>query len=770
MAAPRSAILTAAVVLACTSLMAAFVPSPVASRPTAQSLPTAALSAVALAAPTAAHAEGSSVWIPALSAVGAGFAIGLAAIGSGVGQGIASGRCIDGISRQPEVADDLRGVLLLSLAFMESLTIYGLVIALVLLFANPLIKRTSEKGPPFLRGKAAAAAVGGACGAAGAAAGCASGAVAAAASGAPGAEEPGAGLGGGIGPPRGPLRGADVGAATHPAPAQPEPWTRSLRQGSPGGEAWQPRRYAPRQRRQGAGAWQGIGGLGQWAAFAESDASRPGPCSRGDVQGSSPAPAVAAGDDASSSGVQGAAASAGPRQLSAQQRGGQQRQQQRLQRQRRQRRRPGRSSRRNGAAGSAPGCFGSDGSGCSGSDGTGCSDSDGSALSASGRVSSGSDGGPGCGAEGDGPSGVIDIGIEASCDALGLWHGAPGRSGGATAFAAPPRQRSACGGAPLDDAVPRLPGVRPAARPPALHEGDGSEAASPPSVGTSAAAAGALVPAPPTRAEGDGVERDGISREDFVQELRDGLASSGWAAARALALALRVAIRGLGFCEACARLEEAASAIPDALGRRRVVERVLQAAERPRAEAFRAFPELAAEAAQPAAAAEGDPAVDGPAALAAAARRLGGAGLLLAMAAPRSAILTAAVVLACTSLMAAFVPSPVASRPTAQSLPTAALSAVTLAAPTAAHAEDSSVWIPALSAVGAGFAIGLAAIGSGVGQGIASGRCIDGISRQPEVADDLRGVLLLSLAFMESLTIYGLVIALVLLFANPLIK
>ncbi|CAK0837187.1 unnamed protein product [Prorocentrum cordatum] len=134
MAAPRSAILTAAVVLACTSLMAAFVPSPVASRPTAQSLPTAALSAVALAAPTAAHAEGSSVWIPALSAVGAGFAIGLAAIGSGVGQGIASGRCIDGISRQPEVADDLRGVLLLSLAFMESLTIYGLVIALVLLF------------------------------------------------------------------------------------------------------------------------------------------------------------------------------------------------------------------------------------------------------------------------------------------------------------------------------------------------------------------------------------------------------------------------------------------------------------------------------------------------------------------------------------------------------------------------------------------------------------------------------------------------------------
>merc|ERR1739838_616729 len=105
--------------------------------------PAAALGVTAMAIPSMAHAAeatAESVWIPALSAVGAGFAIGLAAIGSGVGQGIASGRCIDGISRQPEVADDLRGVLLLSLAFMESLTIYGLVIALVLLFANPLIK------------------------------------------------------------------------------------------------------------------------------------------------------------------------------------------------------------------------------------------------------------------------------------------------------------------------------------------------------------------------------------------------------------------------------------------------------------------------------------------------------------------------------------------------------------------------------------------------------------------------------------------------------
>eukprot|EP00403_Amphidinium_massartii_P040227 CAMPEP_0178445494 /NCGR_PEP_ID=MMETSP0689_2-20121128/40198_1 /TAXON_ID=160604 /ORGANISM="Amphidinium massartii, Strain CS-259" /LENGTH=138 /DNA_ID=CAMNT_0020070051 /DNA_START=92 /DNA_END=505 /DNA_ORIENTATION=+ len=136
----------------------------------------------------------------------------------------------------------------------------------------------------------------------------------------------------------------------------------------------------------------------------------------------------------------------------------------------------------------------------------------------------------------------------------------------------------------------------------------------------------------------------------------------------------------------------------------------------------------------------------------------------------RSVLLSVAValVVAC-SVGRAFVASPsqqkLPQQPTVDAA--SAMSAVALTVPSVAHADDSGVWIPALSAVGAGFAIGLAAIGSGVGQGIASGRCIDGISRQPEVADDLRGVLLLSLAFMESLTIYGLVIALVLLFANP---
>jgi len=66
-------------------------------------------------------------------------AVGLASIGPGVGQGTAAGQAVEGIARQPEAEGKIRGTLLLSLAFMEALTIYGLVVALALLFANPFV-------------------------------------------------------------------------------------------------------------------------------------------------------------------------------------------------------------------------------------------------------------------------------------------------------------------------------------------------------------------------------------------------------------------------------------------------------------------------------------------------------------------------------------------------------------------------------------------------------------------------------------------------------
>jgi ATP synthase F0 subunit c len=77
--------------------------------------------------------------ISGASVIAAGLAIGLAAIGPGIGQGSAAAQAVEGLARQPEAEGKIRGTLLLSLAFMESLTIYGLVVALCLLFANPFV-------------------------------------------------------------------------------------------------------------------------------------------------------------------------------------------------------------------------------------------------------------------------------------------------------------------------------------------------------------------------------------------------------------------------------------------------------------------------------------------------------------------------------------------------------------------------------------------------------------------------------------------------------
>jgi F-type H+-transporting ATPase subunit c len=80
-------------------------------------------------------AEG--VWFYAFTVLGAGLAIGLAALGTGIGQGITSGKAVEAMARQPEMVGTLQVNMIIGLAFIESLCIYALVIAFILLFANP---------------------------------------------------------------------------------------------------------------------------------------------------------------------------------------------------------------------------------------------------------------------------------------------------------------------------------------------------------------------------------------------------------------------------------------------------------------------------------------------------------------------------------------------------------------------------------------------------------------------------------------------------------
>ena len=71
------------------------------------------------------------------SIIAAGFAMAIGSLMTGLGQGITAGKAVEGISRQPEAAGKIQGAMILALAFIESIAIYVLAIAIIILFANP---------------------------------------------------------------------------------------------------------------------------------------------------------------------------------------------------------------------------------------------------------------------------------------------------------------------------------------------------------------------------------------------------------------------------------------------------------------------------------------------------------------------------------------------------------------------------------------------------------------------------------------------------------
>lgn len=77
--------------------------------------------------------------LAAVSIVTAGLTVMGGGIGPALGQGRAVVAALDAIARQPETAPTVTRTLFVGMAMVESTAIYALVIALVLLFANPFI-------------------------------------------------------------------------------------------------------------------------------------------------------------------------------------------------------------------------------------------------------------------------------------------------------------------------------------------------------------------------------------------------------------------------------------------------------------------------------------------------------------------------------------------------------------------------------------------------------------------------------------------------------
>jgi F-type H+-transporting ATPase subunit c len=71
------------------------------------------------------------------AALAAGLGMAIAATGCGLGQGRAAAAALDGIARNPNAADKLFTPMILGLALIESLAIYALVIAIMLIGKIP---------------------------------------------------------------------------------------------------------------------------------------------------------------------------------------------------------------------------------------------------------------------------------------------------------------------------------------------------------------------------------------------------------------------------------------------------------------------------------------------------------------------------------------------------------------------------------------------------------------------------------------------------------
>ncbi|WP_174919215.1 ATP synthase F0 subunit C [Peptacetobacter hominis] len=70
------------------------------------------------------------------TAIGAGIAV-FTGCGAGLGQGYAAGKLAEAVANQPEAKSDIMSSFIVGAAIAESTAIYGLIIAIILIFVNP---------------------------------------------------------------------------------------------------------------------------------------------------------------------------------------------------------------------------------------------------------------------------------------------------------------------------------------------------------------------------------------------------------------------------------------------------------------------------------------------------------------------------------------------------------------------------------------------------------------------------------------------------------
>jgi len=74
------------------------------------------------------------IWTTVAKLIGAGLAMGLGAIGPGVGIGLLGMGAMNALGRNPEARGAIMTNMILAIAFAEAVAIYALVVAILLIF------------------------------------------------------------------------------------------------------------------------------------------------------------------------------------------------------------------------------------------------------------------------------------------------------------------------------------------------------------------------------------------------------------------------------------------------------------------------------------------------------------------------------------------------------------------------------------------------------------------------------------------------------------
>lgn len=75
----------------------------------------------------------SAINLTPIAPIGAGLAIGCAALGGGIGQGLAANAALMGIARNPGASNKILVPMILAMALIESLVLFGLLISIMIL-------------------------------------------------------------------------------------------------------------------------------------------------------------------------------------------------------------------------------------------------------------------------------------------------------------------------------------------------------------------------------------------------------------------------------------------------------------------------------------------------------------------------------------------------------------------------------------------------------------------------------------------------------------